>query len=191
MQVLSFGDAGLEIVDTVGGVDQLFNEIDESVHYASWSRNYIPAHPVHIEAGAGGLVVKICFDDGICWADKMFTGVKKIQNAYYGTRATELIRQYCPDIPIPTTVKRLKNRVYHEVTEWMEGKTLYDMVFESEDSSHYSLGDTKFRIPPKITTSLAEFLYNVTTCPIPRDQCKSPCLGDRLTVSSAENGNRP
>ena len=77
MQVLSFGDAGLEIVDTVGGVDQLFNEIDESVHYASWSRNYIPAHPVHIEAGAGGLVVKICFDDGICWADKMFTVSRK------------------------------------------------------------------------------------------------------------------
>ena len=57
----------------------------------------------------------------------MFTGFKKIQNAYYGNRATELIRQYCVDIPVPKTIKRFKNRVHHEVTEWMEGKTLYDM----------------------------------------------------------------
>jgi hypothetical protein len=172
--ILRFDNAGFEVVEALGGERQLFDEIADSIAYASRLRNNMPAHYEHIEAGAGGLVVKICFDDDKCWADKMFTGFKNIQNAYYGNAVTDIIRQYCPNIPVPTTRAQFKNRVHHEVTDWMEGTTLFDMVFESENSSYYS-GGSKFRIPPKVTSSLAEFVYNVTTCPIPRDQCKVPC----------------
>jgi hypothetical protein len=89
----------------------------------------------------------------------MFTGFENIQNAFYGNAATHIIRRYCPNIPVPTTRARFQNRVHHEVTDWMEGTTLFDMVFESENS--------------KVTSSLAESVYNVNTCPIPRDQCKA------------------
>jgi len=137
--ILRFDKAGFEVVEALGGERQLFDEIADSIAYASRLRN-ISAHYEHIEAGAGGLVVKICFDDDKCWADKMFTGFQNIQNAYYGNAATDIIRRYCPNIPVPTTRARFTNRVHHEVTDWMEGTTLYDMVFESDNSFSFQGG---------------------------------------------------
>jgi len=134
-------------------------------------------HTLKIFAGGGGLVVKICFDDGICWADKTFAGFQKIQNAYYGKAATDFLRKYCPNIPVPESRGWFKNRVHHEMTEWIEGKTLQDKVL-AVDSPYYSSG-TRFGIPPKLPSSLAEFVYNVTSCPIPEDKSNVPL--DRLT----------
>jgi hypothetical protein len=50
----------------------------------------------------------------------------------------------------------------HYFTEWVEGETLLEWVLENNPSS------TIIKIPERIVTSLAEFVYNLTTCPIPK-----------------------
>jgi hypothetical protein len=54
------------------------------------------------------------------------------------------------------------------MTEWVEGRPLYKRVFRAE-SDCYLPNATTFRIPNNVVTSLAEFVDNLTTCPIPND----------------------
>lgn len=50
--------------------------------------------------------------------------------------------------------------------EWIEGKPLSEWVLDNDPYS------AVIKIPEKIVTSLAEFVYNLTTCPIPREESK-------------------
>ena len=163
--------AGPAIIDELGGVDQFKLEVEEAVAYASSLRNNIPARWVGYLAGGGGLTAKICFADGICWADKMFAGFRHVQSASYGEGIMRLVHEYCPSIPLPESKAWFRTRLAHHITEWVEGKSLHDRVFEV--GSNYSNG-TSFGIPRKVARSLAEFVYNLTNCPIPRDKSKSP-----------------
>src|SRR5947207_4089031 len=63
-----------QILEAVGGIDQLEVEVNCAVGYASSLRNNLPASLAGFKAGASGLVAKLCFVDDICWADKMVTG---------------------------------------------------------------------------------------------------------------------
>lgn len=155
------------IVEAVGGVDQLEVEVNCAVDYASSLRNNISASLAGFKAGASGLIAKLCFFDGICWADKMVTGPVTIQEGYYGIAAMSIVQQYCPNIPIVKYMGGGRKRLQHFFTEWMEGQTLHDKVFVPD--FNYSIGTT-IKIPKKIVTSLAEFVYNLTTCPIPREK---------------------
>ena len=74
---------GPAIIDHLGGVDQLKLEIQEAVVYTSTLRKKVPACWSKYFVGGGGLVAKISFADGICWADKMFSGFRQTQNGSY------------------------------------------------------------------------------------------------------------
>jgi hypothetical protein len=55
-----------KILDAVGGGDEFNTEVYFAVANASEWRNGIPASYVTLKAGGGGVVAKICFDDGVC-----------------------------------------------------------------------------------------------------------------------------
>ena len=160
-------NAMLEILDCVGGKDQLQDEINDAIAYASRCRNNIPASLVQMKvSGAAGAVAKICFDDGICWADKMVANLFRIEEAYYGVMAVSAVQQYCPNIPTAKFRGYGRGKLRHFFSEWIQGQTLHDKV-----ESNYIPG-TPVKIPEKVVTSLAEFVYNLTTCPIPREKSK-------------------
>src|SRR6266496_4722912 len=81
--------------------------------------------------------------------------------------AMSMVQKYCSNIPIAKHMGGGRKRLQHFFTEWIEGETLLDMVFIPD--LNYSVGTT-VRIPKKVVTSLAEFVYNLTTCPIPREK---------------------
>ena len=53
-------------------MDQFGLEVKKAVAHASTLRDNISAECVGLHEGGGGLVAKICFADGVCWADKMY-----------------------------------------------------------------------------------------------------------------------
>ena len=72
-----------------------------------------------------------------------------------------MVQKYCSNIPIAKHTGGGRKRLQHFFTEWIEGETL-------RPDLNYSVGTT-VRIPKKVVT-LAEFVYNLTTCPIPREK---------------------
>ena len=155
------------ILEAVGGIDQLEVEVNCAVGYASSLRNNIPASLAGFKAGASGLIAKLCFVDGICWADKMVTGPVTIQEGYYGIAAMSMVQNYCSNIPIAKHTGGGRKKLQHFFTEWIKAESLHDKVFVPD--FNYSVGTT-VKIPKKVVSSLAEFVYNLTTCPIPREK---------------------
>ena len=80
----------------------------------------------------------------------------------YGMLALSSIAKHCPNIPAPKVKGWCERKLDHYFTEWIEGKTLADWVIEKDPHS------AKIKIPRKMVNSLAEFVYNLTTCPIPK-----------------------
>ena len=156
--------AMLEILDCVGGKDQLQDEVNDAIAYASTWRDNIPASFVQMKVGASGAVAKICFVDGVCWADKMLANPLRIEEAYYGVMAIFAVQQYCPNIPTATFRGYGQGKLGHYFSDWIQGDTLHDKM-----KSNYTPG-TSVKIPEKVVTSLAQFVYNLTTCPIPREE---------------------
>jgi hypothetical protein len=152
-------------------MDQLELEVEEAIAYLSSLWNNIPAHLVTYFAGGGGLVAKICFADGVCWADKMFKGFTRIRGAIYGLTIMYIVHAYCPSIPLPKSKAYFEQRLVHHSTEWIEGMTLFERVYQV--GSNYSK-ETSFSMPRKVASSLAEFMYNLTNCPIPVDTSEIP-----------------
>ena len=64
-----------------------------------------------------------------------------------------------------------ENLTYH-FTEWIEGETALDK-WEQQTSGSRDM----FIIPSKVFTSLVEFVYNLTTCPIPGTESKITYYG--------------
>jgi hypothetical protein len=152
-----------KILDSVG--DQFNDEVYFAVANASAWRNGIPASFVGLKGGGGGVVSKICFDDGVCWADKMLE--HNNQWGDYGMIAMSAVERHCPNIPVPKIMGWCQRKLDHYFTEWVEGKTLSEWVLDNDPYS------TIVKIPEKVVTSLAEFVYNLTTCPIPREESKN------------------
>jgi hypothetical protein len=156
--------AAHKIFDAVGGGDQFNTEVYFAVANASARRNGIPASFVELKVGGGGIVSKICFDDGVCWADKMLQ--RDDQRGEYGMLAMLAVKKCCPNIPVPKIMGWCQRKLDHYFTEWIEGKTLSEWVLDKDPYS------TIVKIPEKVVISLAEFVYNLTTCPIPREGSK-------------------
>jgi len=111
------------------------------------------------------IIAKICFTDGICWAAKISKILPRDRATAYGIEAMILVEDYCPNIPIGKLMGSFRNKVRYYFTQWIEGRNLLDEVFGSR--VYARVGET-FSIPKAVVTSLAEFVYNLTTCPIPR-----------------------
>lgn len=153
------------IVDAAGGIDHFSTEVHFAIANASAWRNGMPASFVALKAGGGGVVSKICFDDGVCWADKMVE--LDDPRGLYAMKAISTVEKHCPDIPVPKVMGWCERKLNHYFTEWIEGKTLSEWVLDNDPFSAI------VKIPENVVTSLAEFVYNLTTCPIPKEKCKN------------------
>src|SRR5215471_4344244 len=93
------------ILAVVGGVKQLKAELFFIMAEASSLRNGIStSNFVYLEVRRYAIVAKICFEDQVCWAAKMYKNRPGIFNRAvdYGTMTAMLIQQHCPNIPIST-----------------------------------------------------------------------------------------
>jgi hypothetical protein len=89
----------------------------------------------------------------------------------YGTSAANLVQQYCPDIPINTPRGCGVHILKYCFMDWIEGETLFDKYFPTTLILE-PLEQVNITIPQKTISSLAEFVYNLTTCPIPEIESK-------------------
>ena len=99
-----------------------------------------------------------------------------IQGAYHGTAIMPLVRNYCPNIPIPENKAWFQNELHHLFTEWVEGKSLHSERVTEVGTNHLN-GTSLLKIPTTVATSLADFVYNLTTCPIPMNMSNGPRRG--------------
>jgi hypothetical protein len=106
------------------------------------------------------LILKICFPDGDCWAAKVADD-NSFLDILFGSKALRMLEIYCPDIPVPK-FKGLGGGEHFisQYTEWAEGEVLSSRATLIEETGEVS-------IPPQVVTSLAEFVFNLSTCGIP------------------------
>src|SRR5208282_4223080 len=141
---------------------------------ASSLRNGIPASLVGFRV-SNAIIAKICFIDGICWAAKMGELSRDKRRATtYGIWALRLIEEFCPTIPVPVLKGCNEHKLLYCFTEWVEGKSLNDELSEWLRGKNEVFGSPIYlpvgntiNIPDKVVTALAQFVYNLTTCPIP------------------------
>jgi len=173
------------ILADVGGVPELKAEIKVIMAEASSLRNGISlSETVHLEVGNDAIVAKMCFEDGICWAAKMYENLPGSffnRAVDYGTSAATLVQRYCPDIPINTPRGCGLHKLKYCFKDWIEGYTLAHKCWVKRTGEGSTIA-----IPPKTVTSLAEFVYNLTTCPIPETESKSFIIAE-LSRCSGED----
>jgi hypothetical protein len=167
------------IFTAVGGLLGFQAEVSFVLTEASSLRNGIStSKALQIRVGVEAIVAKICFDDGTCWAAKMYEDRPGFYNRAidYGTSAATLVQRYCPEIPINTARGCGMHKLRYCFTDWIEGEILFDRKSVKTKSAKPQI----VTIPQKTVTAMAEFLYNLSTCPIPEIESK-PLFGPVLT----------
>jgi len=155
------------LLHVVGGRQEFQEELMNAVAEASLLRNRMPASLVDLKVG-NRIIAKICFIDGICWAAKMVEILDYDRPTIHAIQALILVQRYCPVIPISKIKGCSERKLRYCFTEWLEGKSLADELEFSRNTS--------ISIPEKLVTSLAEFIFNLTMCPIPMNECKQSIL---------------
>jgi hypothetical protein len=166
------------IFAVVGGLPELKTEVVFIMEEASSRRNVTSIlKSIHLNIGSYTLASKLCFTDGICWAVKMYENRPDSfygRSIDYGISAAELVQRYCPEIPINTPRGCGLHKLRYCFTDWIEGETLFDRHFPTAEFLASSrLEPMTITIPQKTVSSLAEFVYNLTTCPIPWIESKT------------------
>jgi hypothetical protein len=160
------------LIRTVGSKEQLFLELDKISVHASTLRNGTKSVIELGGEGATGLVSRIKFTDGITWAAKV-SEARFHSHMQRGIASIQAVERYCPSVPVAkvhTQVEPLANHtLYYYLTDWIDGHTLGEDPEYRE--TYVGLSTSEVAIPQKVLIQLAEFVYNVTTCPIPIVAC--------------------
>jgi hypothetical protein len=161
-------------IEIAGGEDALQEQISSILDRASYHKNGQPCTLHKTIEGRHTLVLRICFLNHECWAAKVW------ENTYYfpesaaaAVNSLKAIEKYCPDqVPHPTLHGDLFNSknstfLYH-LTDWV------DDVVDSQDFGYWSDDTWRYNqtFLAGVTRKLAQFFYNLTTCPIPDDERK-------------------
>lgn len=154
------------LIDAVGGRDEFAAEMKNMVKEASRLRDDIPASLVDFRLSRT-LIAKICFSDGGCWAAKILDSFT--QETIDGISALMMVHNFCPNIPVSQYKGCSSKKLNYCFTEWKEGKSLEEEVLGSIINHRE---ETNIKIPENVITSLAEFVYNLTTCWIPENMSK-------------------
>lgn len=175
-----------QFVNRTGGAKQYLSSIHQMEQVASNIRNGTPCHISKLSNwsyGSYGVVAPLTFDDGEKWAVKISGYPSK---AIAGVNALKAIGRYCPELRVPKIWGEpgyLTNKTYaFYFMDWLEGRPLYDdyhLYWKDSNMSQYyntatSPKSVTVRMHERTLTQLAEFLYNLTTCPIPDKESKSP-----------------
>jgi hypothetical protein len=117
--------------------------------------------------GGYGFVCKVNFDDGVSWAVKIFEE-RSYKGAELALNSLVAIEEFCPEIPVPLVFGDIyllgNTSLYYYFTSWVEGRPMkYDKDYSVKLSE---LGQSHFTMPEKAVEEIAQFLYNLTMCPI-------------------------
>jgi hypothetical protein len=170
-------------VNLTGGEEHLPSIINQIEQAASQLYNGTPCHmDTEWLHGAYGMVAPISFNDGVKWAVKVSeyeldTAIIQAMNV------VRVIKQNCPAIPIPGShgeIQFLENNTHvFYFMDWLEGIRLdQDPQCRTSWEPYNSTINTPIdnsvivTLPETIVTDLAQFVYNLTMCPIPESECK-------------------
>lgn len=166
-------------LNITGGKSQLDQEIRKVRAYASTLNNDTPNYADFLsEGGLHGFVLRLRFDDNTTWAEKIAQNLSWQNNDMRDAiRSLKLLERYCPHVPVPRVhgeLGSLANRyLIYFLTDWIDGMTLDDdpeyrrsLLNETENG----IPLVSYTLPDGLVPQLAEFMYNVTTCPIPEDE---------------------
>lgn len=164
------------LVIATGGEDQFLDALKSVSDRATSLRNGIKNNLEGSFVGTHGLVTQVKFEDGVKWAAKVS------KHSYFdivrqGIEALDAIKQHCPDIPAPRIhgqIESLANStLIYYFMEWVDGVPLYeDLQFDlciqhiPCGAGNSSIVRYYATIPSPVVGQLAEFVYNLTTCPI-------------------------
>lgn len=154
------------IVELVGGLSQFAAVVDRILRHASSLRNGVSASVADFMTGGDAIIAKICFADDNCWAAKLLEHkLHTVASIRTAEKAMTLVEKHCPYIPIPRYRGfGQEDPLLYYFSDWIEGNTLYDRL-PFKVSKRRSI-----KLPNKVVIGLAEFVYNLTTCAIPKDE---------------------
>ena len=162
-----------QLVDVLRNWPNFENEVLEVLSIASKLRQRLRTSPdVILIPQQNVVVVKICFEDGKCWAAKIFRkNIYEARDIERGIYVTSLIKEYCSWIPINAFRGCDSYNLEFCFSDWIEGRSSIDPVSVISESYHWYFNffvlTRLVSVPDKLVVSLAEFVYNLTTCPIP------------------------
>jgi hypothetical protein len=162
------------VVNGIGDGDELQNLLHNISDYASSLRNGTNCNLDGFYHGYNGLVKKVTFDDGVTWAVKI-SEYNTRSNTIQGVNALRAVEEYCPFLPVPRIHGEVESAanstVMFYLMDWLDGVPLYEdsqCGAVKEISPHNDSISYNVEIPQQVVPQLAEFVYNLTTCPIPR-----------------------
>jgi len=172
-----------QIYNATGGREQFLSELSNIKKHASSLRSGNPACRVmEFTPGGNGVVGRLCFEDDVCWATKI-----SIQSeSYYShgmkqaVRSLKAIESHCPHLPVPRVfgdhIDQENATLCYYFMDWIEGTTLthnFSQIWTDLYDDKGVSGDIEVNItiPENVTVQLASFAYNLSTCPIPKDEC--------------------
>jgi hypothetical protein len=153
-------------VESVGGLSQFAAVIDRILGHASSLCNVVSASLADFKIGGDVIIVKICFADDNCWAVK-FLEYKPYTVASIRAAKTSmtLVEKHFPYISIPCYRGfGQEDPFLYYFSDWIEGNTLYDRLPLKVSNRR------PIKLPNKVVTGLVEFVYNLITCAIPKDE---------------------
>ena len=159
------------LVRTMGGKKEFDNALKEISDYAMSLRGGIKNKYARTppSQGAWGYVTKLTFEDGISWAVKLSESTK-LEPMLSGIAAARAVEKYCPQIPVARFHGEAQNyrdsKVAFCLMDWVDAVHL-----ECEFKPHSVYGWVTV-MPKNTVTQLAEFIYNLTTCPVPSSESK-------------------
>jgi hypothetical protein len=159
-------------IEVAGGEESLQEQLSDILERASYHNNGQPCTVDKIIEGRNTLVVRICFLDKQYWAAKVW------ENTYYfpesaaaAVNCLKAIERYCPgQVPHPTFHGDLfesKNGVFlYYLTDWIDDGINFvdheEFTYLADDLERYNQTFLE-----DVTRKVAQFFYNLTTCPIP------------------------
>jgi hypothetical protein len=187
------------IIDAAGGDDTFSAELEQILQHASSLHHARRAtFDDFMSGGASGIIKRLCFDDGECWATKISINNQAFADLVKsGIDSMQAIEKYCPDIPMPR-VRGYSNGSTTEALryyfmDWIDGKTLESEYIESKrEIMENGVPTGKFELnvtlPENFGRQFASFIYNLTTCPIPEEKSTFPNRVKLLIASSVRTG---
>ena len=162
---------------------EFIEETTKVANHASSLRdgNLSSSFNVNYVAGYNGLIGKLCFEDGLCWAAK-FSMQKYPYNRLgmkHAIRSLEAIASFCPNLRVPRVYGHSNDQVtatfIYYFMDWIEGGLLMWNISKAatklgENGSTSRGYEVNLTIAEKYIVQLASFVYNLTTCAIPDDR---------------------
>lgn len=174
------------LVIATGGEDQFRDALKSVSDHASSLRKGIKNILEGSFVGTHGFVTQVKFEDGVKWAAKI-SKPRYLHIVRQGIEALDAIARHCPGLSTPKIrgqIEYLANStLIYYFMEWVDGVPLYeDPHFDVHcqhipcDGRNSSVVRYDVTIPPLVVPQLAEFVYNLTTCPIPAAESGIPFL---------------